>query len=801
MKKLINTDIHQSVAYAPSIPRIRPISFLVSSALVGGAVFTGAMALMWRDLPLLPAPEGTLGLHMSLAFKSALNALAPSIYATERAQYSAHLQALWEQGRFWSLGVRLSVSSALAALPIGLLLKEHFTPKDGLRHIRGGQRYESRQAIKVLNKTLAPQQKVLPDHEIAPGVMFPSSHWTRHVLIVGGVGSGKSTVIRPLLQKIVTANEKLILFDPKGEFTAAFKKPVIMAPWDDRSYAWDIATDMRNVVDMRRFAASIIKEGQDPMWANAARQVLVGLMLFLKDAYGNSWGFKELAEMIVVPQNDMLDLMNKYNEEAIRAFERLSVTTTGILINLSAFCSAIFDLSSAWGNVPEDRRISISHWLLDKSPARVRQIILQGHGAYAELTKAYVDGVIGTLSALVNSVELDDDDQRKIWLVADEFAQMGNVPIRPLFEVGRSRGVRCVVATQDFSQLEAIHGKEFIKALVSMCGTTIIGRVGQGETAQILSQYIGTREVERENLSTSFGGSGPSGGKSTTVSYNRDELSLYKPTELSKRLGVNSENTGVTVLLCMAGDSYEVQYPFFSMPKERLAHVPAPWTLGVKLRQHSQSPLSPMPANLTNTNFKPDTQNLDQTQTVHIGTQSEAQGARSIHQAGQPAIELGGYELGSADLTIDAVTAHNIAVGTEGTDPDPMSAALQALLEQEGAVPEHASPSRAPAQGTSAQGSTYHYGGTTEAVPAMGDEVIGAFSELLVESSPEPGSADTATELSVLSAAVPLIVDVEHAAKAIGTLTDKDTAVHQVIQQRPRPMNQPQLPTHHKEKT
>ena len=60
-----------------------------------------------------------------------------------------------------------------------------------------------------------------------------------------------------------------------------------------------------------------------------------------------------------------------------------------------------------------------------------RQIILQGHGAYPELTKGYLEGIIGTVSAIVNSVEMDDDESRKLWIIADESAQMGKVPIRP----------------------------------------------------------------------------------------------------------------------------------------------------------------------------------------------------------------------------------------------------------------------------------------------------------------------------------------------------------------------------------
>ena len=125
---------------------------------------------------------------------------------------------------------------------------------------------------------------------------------------------------------------------------------------------------------------------------------------------------------------------------------------------MSSFCRPIFHLARAWGQLPVERRISFVQWTKDPHVA-TPQIMLQGNGAYPELTRAYVEGIVSVISGIVNSVELDDDPARKIWILADEFAQMGKIPIRPLFEVGRSRGVRCVVACQDFAQLEEVHGK------------------------------------------------------------------------------------------------------------------------------------------------------------------------------------------------------------------------------------------------------------------------------------------------------------------------------------------------------
>lgn len=272
------------------------------------------------------------------------------------------------------------------------------------------------------------------------------------MLLVNSVGSGKSTALKPLISKIIAANERALIFDPKGEFTKGFGKPEIMASWDAQSLVWDVAKDTRNIGDMRRLAASIVKEAHDPMWSNAARQLFMGFMVYLKATMGDDWGWRELSRMSSALQSDMLPMMEKHHPEAICAVERASVTSQGVLINLASFMSPAHDLAQAWGALPKSRRVSFVDWTHGRNPRA--QIILQGHGAFPDLTKSMLEGVIGTVAAIVNSVEMDDDPNRKIWIVADESAQMGRVPIKPLFDVGRARGARCVIACQDLGQLE-----------------------------------------------------------------------------------------------------------------------------------------------------------------------------------------------------------------------------------------------------------------------------------------------------------------------------------------------------------
>jgi type IV secretory pathway TraG/TraD family ATPase VirD4 len=569
-------DWGQAPPLAPSIKRVNPLSWVAASTATGMLLAFVALSILWRPLFGEAQPPGTLVEHVGYWTKGLVHLLFRPAFIDESRFYASVLRN-WDHSQHNQLIWRVAVAVWMFLMPWVFLAAPFLRPRDGLIHLRGSTRLVGKEAVDHLNLILKKRVERRPDHEIAPGVPYPADLWTRHVLVVGGTGSGKSTVIKPLIEKIAKSGEQMLLFDPKSEFTENFESPEIIAPWDSRSLAWDIARDMRNPLDMRRFAATMIRESQDPMWSNASRQLLVGLMIYLQATRGYEWGWMELADMVAQPQAQLLAIMKTWHPEAVRSVEKASVTTSGILINLASFCSSIFDLAEAWGSVPRDRRISFVEWSQGKS--KFPQVILQGHGAYADLTKSYAEGIVGIFSAMVNSVEMRDNPNNKIWFIADEFAQLGKIPVRPLFEVGRSRGVRCVVACQDFAQLEEIYGAPMVKALIGMSGTMLVGQIMQGETAEQLCKAFGAREVERANMSASSGG-GTGPNRSTTLSFNRDEVALYKPSELSSRLGMTPDGTGMTLLLFTGGQAFELVWPMYANKFSRNGHEPAPWTLG-----------------------------------------------------------------------------------------------------------------------------------------------------------------------------------------------------------------------------
>ncbi|RFB72944.1 MULTISPECIES: type IV secretion system DNA-binding domain-containing protein [unclassified Herbaspirillum] len=470
--------------------------------------------------------------------------------------------------------IRLLLSLIASSFMSVGLARNIWKPKENFVYLRGPRRYDRGEAVFRLNKKLKEKNNRHPDVPLSPSVAYPGELWREHMLICGGVGAGKSTAIKPIVNSIIERDEQLLLFDPKGDFTQAFDQPSIIAPWDSRSCAWDIGKDLRGEADMAAFAEAMIKETSDPMWSSGSRQIFVGYMKYLRATYGRLWGWKELADMLDTPIKALLPIMQRHHREAVRSVEKMSVTTQGLLITLASFCSPVYTLALAWADVPEDRKISFVEWMT-AVPDRHRQIIFQGHGKYPHLVKAFVPGILAVIAGLVSSPAMDDTYGRKYWFIADEAAEMGNVPIRTLFSMGRSRNFRCLLACQDFSQLEEIYGKAMVNSLLSMCKSTLIGRMGPGETAEMLSKWIGSQEVEYKTRSSSR--TQEASTPTVSTSYVKEDVVLYKPQEFSSRFGNEIRPGGVVMSLVLEGDAYELFWPHVDYPKKRPAHVPAKW--------------------------------------------------------------------------------------------------------------------------------------------------------------------------------------------------------------------------------
>ena len=562
--------------YAPSQATVD----LGRAGLATGGSLVGGFAASFAALQQIPVLRDDAGAMFHLqGVAASLVRILPGHWRTE---WLDHLHVL-DTGLRAALGGRLLLASLVALAGAAFVWRSAIVPTDGYIHIRGRKLLEGRAALAAARAVAAAEtggQREREDIRIHPGIRFSADRMTRHGIVFGKVGGGKTTILLPIIAEIIANGHKAIIFDIKGDFTSKFfrrgGRVAILAPWDRRSLIWDIARDCRTRQDAARFATYLIKDSKDPMWSAAARQLCVGFLVHLQMTRGESWGWKDLADLLATPEKELLAMMSEANPEAIRAVEQTGTTTTGILINLSAFLSVIYDLAEAWPKRVKSRMFSVREWIFDGN-APHKAILLGGNKEFGPLMSAFAGALVAQAAACVCSPRLADSRTRRLYFVLDEFPQMGKVDIEPLVAVGRSKGARIWLGLQDFGQLKNLYGQDGAQAITAMVGTLICAGAAPGETAKLISEMAGSREVERSSVSTSIQGGGSVA--STSHNWQRETIPVLTESQVCGLGAVPGTQQVRALLLNFGGDALILRWPFDTRPTIAKAVELAGWTL------------------------------------------------------------------------------------------------------------------------------------------------------------------------------------------------------------------------------
>jgi hypothetical protein len=461
----------------------------------------------------------------------------------------------------------------------GLSLYITTEPADGVKHLTGRRLWRGygaiSQARRALRKTIAMSG---PGISIAPGLTISRVQEVQHFGIFGTPGAGKSLIMHYLVEQILARGDRVILNDTKGDVTACLPSSdfVLLAPQDQRGIAWDVAQDIITAQDSRELATRLITASHDPMWSSAAREILCGIIIHLQRDKPGAWTWQDLFDAAFLPAAQLLSLLEASYPPAARFIELTpeghpTKTSFGILVNTWAeLVGIVRPLADAWGPCPPTQRLSLRRWLLDESPRQPRILVLQRAPRYPALSAAWIGAAIECLAATAASPELPDSRERRIWLMLDEFPQLGKLSaFRQMLEVGRSKGIACVLAMQDIQQLIALYGDAEAKTILTLLGQKIIGRMPAGPSATMISdELIGKRDVAWKEASIS------SGAGKTTRSWQTQRATI--PTvpveQLERRLGVDRK--GVRALLLGLGDIHELCWPLQFWPQRRPAAKP-----------------------------------------------------------------------------------------------------------------------------------------------------------------------------------------------------------------------------------
>lgn len=545
---------------------------------VGAALAVGYIAsyVAWRISPETAAYAGSIGFHVQSLLKSFADLTGIGFNGYTMRYFHATQQVGW--GAVWRVGITYTTSITAGIYTYKVLAVEI----DPIRHSRGRQLKDGKDAaIESSQEALLENGKSEPGIEIILGskLRISQDRETKHLIIVGGTGSGKTVAASHILVQVIARKDRILLIDYKGLTEKCPGAVVIADPTDERQSLWDIAADIRTIWEAEECAMRMIpNSGSNPFWADGSRAILAGLMTSLINEKPGKWGFVDLAAMLSIPAEQYSEIMLKHYPQALSFVANPDSNATDSLIkSMNVVCKFIFQLAASEASAGNRKRISFRDWI-ENPDHPDRTIILKINDSFSQLSASFNQAVLGVIGSRISSLKDVPANKNRVWIIADEFPKLNKVLGWSQFlSVGRSKSLRIITIVQSVSQLRETFGEHETDTWTSIVGSMILGK-NDGATAKWYCDLIGERDVWTPSTSVSVS----VGGYTTTNSYSREKLSVLMPSQCSTDLGL-IQDVGCKSIFYGFKNAHILTWRFLTKEDgwtiQRDDYIPAKWTL------------------------------------------------------------------------------------------------------------------------------------------------------------------------------------------------------------------------------
>lgn len=435
--------------------------------------------------------------------------------------------SLSESIRLAFVGLTAAAAGAAGAYHLGFQQAEwHYEGMEYKENPEEGRR--TLQAAERLLMSKAQRDGKLAGIQIG-GVEFSRKREVAHMIMIGLPGSGKTVLINSVISQVIKRGQRCIIHDPKGDFTSWLyddgNSAVLMGPWDERATCWDIARDIRTPELASSFASSLVGDtstNPNKFFPDAARETIAALIKYYQRTMGDNWSWDTLAEDLTSGADHIIKrahegdpllkaLIRDVKDKAVPGvISSVAVASAWIAAYAGTFQHAL--KRDANGVLQRDKMFSMVAWLAGRAHHEKRIVLFNNNKNYEIRARQIFGAMFAVTANYINSSEMPEigaDDERGLWLILDEFVQIGATAlpvIQQIEELGRSRGVRVLKATQDESQFAALVGRDQSEAQKSVQQTRIYAMLATG-SASALSSALGKRtmcrmETEREGAAS-----------------------------------------------------------------------------------------------------------------------------------------------------------------------------------------------------------------------------------------------------------------------------------------------------------
>jgi type IV conjugative transfer system coupling protein TraD len=342
-----------------------------------------------------------------------------------------------------------------------------------------------------------------------------------HTLIAGAQGVGKSQQFFSLMTQVRARKKRAIVYDPSGEFTAAFfreGKDVLLNPLDKRSPNWNPWREIGNEIHFDNMAEGLIPippKVSDPFFAIAGRNVF-------KDS------LRALGRQGRKTNADLYRAIAKSNLEALHAILAGEAAATYVdpvteRTGMSLKMTVQNQLDCFRFLHDEGEPFSIRKWIQneDEDSWLFITVTEEQKVALLPLISLWVDIAIRAV------LGLKPIHRERLWFFLDELPTLQKLEILKLALTNtRKYGACFALGVQDFSQLYEIYGEHLARTIISGCQTKLLLRVTDGEAAKALANAIGQAELDEKEETLSIGIDDQRDGMSVFARRNLRDLVL-----------------------------------------------------------------------------------------------------------------------------------------------------------------------------------------------------------------------------------------------------------------------------------
>jgi type IV secretory pathway TraG/TraD family ATPase VirD4 len=408
--------------------------------------------------------------------------------------------------------VRAGVKIFIYALPVWLLypiLLLRFKGKAKAivedEHIRGTKLI----ADGEFAKEIAKETKTKDAHLLHFGqIPIPWKAENRHFLIIGRPGTGKTTLLNQVLEKLRAREEKVIVYDFKGDYLSTFYDPskdFIFNPLDIRCMNWCLFSEIEMIPDIDSIATSMIPPSyrEDKFWTDAARDIFSSILHYLTIT-GNRTN-QAIWELVSYTEPQMLQLMEDAVMQGVeparkalgylQGFGQGSKVASDTLSTMRQYTNCFLYMKHL-GN-----EFSIKKWL-DEDGASF--LFVSNYANLRDTLKPILSLLIDL--AMKHILSMHEDIDRRRFIIIDEFASLQRLTtIVQALEQGRSKGASLWLALQDISQLQKLYGHETAYTISNNCNTILSFAVSDPNSQEYLSRLFGETEILETDESLSMG--------------------------------------------------------------------------------------------------------------------------------------------------------------------------------------------------------------------------------------------------------------------------------------------------------